>query len=505
MTATTSLWTTASEAVRDFVDGVESWVSGFTAIDFVLAVAVLWAVYWIWSSLRAVTRLGPVEVSLLDFDERQGEEKPDVHALTGRFRERLANGGLLPPPEVPAGSPQTNLIAAVEASGHPQAAWVAKALELIPHPPRSPEYKLSGTVLELEPNGDGAPADDAPDLAAAVVEVPSEPPAPVPGVRYWLRPKNEGRALLETATGTDYDDAVCRAAAKVVLEISRDAVHVFPQWAQWTKLNAFLAYVDGIEARLEDDGDAKARERFIAATADQPENLLPLLQVANLTEKEAGAQSTAGGDAWARAKKQARALRRYLDIGVARSDLVAARYRAGVTAGMLASACEVAEDEQLTQEKEAALVEIRDKVGLRQADATPVPPMEVATALHDLAAGEMKDAHQLVGRFQVLFDKHRLRHRYEPTGLERRRLRRTIAISKHTLKIRRLRNDMSEGARREVRRSELLVRFLHLGLFRASAGWNAHYNAGCFFALLYDRELKILVAQEQAELEAVDA
>jgi hypothetical protein len=126
-------------------------------------------------------------------------------------------------------------------------------------------------------------------------------------------------------------------------------------------------------------------------------------------------------------------------------------------------------------------------------------------ALHDLAAREAKDAYQLVGRFQVLFDKHRLRHRYEPTEIERRRLRRTIAISRHTLRIRQLGNESSPKARREARRRKAMVRWIHLGLFRASAGWNAHYNAGCFYALLYNRELSILDAPAEQQLEAVDA
>ena len=461
-----TLWSTLSGAVRDLLDAVEEWVSGLSAIDFVLVVAVVWAAYWIWSALRAATRLGPVEVSLLDNDE---SAKPDVHALTGRLRERLATGGLLPPPEVPAGSPQTNLIAAVESSGHPQGAWVARALELIPHPPRSPEYKLSGTVLLLD----------------------SKPPALEPRLRYWLQPKHTGRSLLETATGTSNEDAVCRAAAEIVLDISRDAVHVFPQWAQWTDVDAFRAYADGIEARFAQD-KATAKTRFKAATEKQPANLLPQLQLANLLEKATGMDDDGTADAWASPKKQAKVLRCYLNLGVARSDLVAARYRAGVVAGMLASTCEFAPEEDLPPETELALKEICTTVGLRQDDGEDVPPREVATALHDLAAEEMKDAHQLVGRFQVLFDKHRLRHRYEPTGIERRRLRRTIAISRHTLRIRRLRYDNTREVRREVLRHKLTVRWLHLGLLRASAGWNAHYNAGCFYALLYDRELEIL-------------
>jgi hypothetical protein len=471
-----TLWSRLSGVAHDVIDGIASWVSSFSAIDFVLAAAILWAAYWIWSTLRAATRLGPVEVATLDHDEAQA---PDVNALTGLLRERLATAGLLPPPEVPAGSPQTDLIAAVEASGHPQAPLVARALELVPHPPRSPEYKLNGTILGG--NGNGSTA----------------------GLRYWLQPKHTGRSLLQTVTETSSEEAVRRAASHIFLEISRDAVHVFPQWAQWSRWEAVREYVDGIEDRVAEQ-DEDAVTHFNEACSSQPANLLPQLQLANLREKRAGMKQAAAVDPWARPKEQAKALRSYLDIGVARADVVAARYRASVLAGMLATTCELEPGEELTPGRAQALEEIRDIIGLRSDDGSVVSPGEVGRALHDLAAAEAKNAYELVGRFHVLFDKHRLRHRYEPTGLERRRLRRTIAISRHTLRIRRLGNDASAPARREVRLHKAIVRWIHLGLFRGSAGWNAHYNAGCFYALLYNRELSIL-AQADEQSEAVDA
>jgi hypothetical protein len=464
-----------SGAVRDLTDGVESWVAGFSAIDFVLAVAVLWAVYWVWSTLRAITELGPVGVTVLDHDD-EGTTPPEAHALTALLRERLATGGLLPPPEVPAGSPQTDLIAAVEASGHPQATWVARALELIPQPPQSPEYKLSGTILT-------APGEES-----------------VPRLRYWLQPKHTGRSLLATVTEESTEGAVRSAASQVFLSISRDAVHVFPHWAQWSDGEALRAYVDGIEGRIADHED-EAMECFLSASRRQPANLLPQLQLANLHEKRAGIDAPA--EVSLAARRQAAVLRRYLDIGVARSDLVAARYRAAVVAGMLATTCELAFGE--ASGREQALPEIADIVGLKHQDGSRLSHGEVADALHELAAGEAEDAYQLVGRFHVLFDKHRLRHRYEPTGIERRRMRRTIAISRHTLRIRRLRNDPSPETRREVRRRQTMVRWVHLGLFRASAGWNAHYNAGCFYGLLYNRELSILAVEAEQQPEAIDA
>jgi hypothetical protein len=463
LTVQGTLWSWLAEIVRDVIDGIEGWVAGFGPIDFILAVAVVWSVFWIWSTLRAMTRLGPVEVSLLEHDAK-GNAEPDVNALTALLRERLARSGLLPPPEVPAGSPQTNLIAAVESSGHPQAGWIAQALQLLPHPPRSPEYKLSATLLT---GTNGGPAGH--------------------GLRYWLRPKHEGHAQLETVKGqTSEAAAVCRAATDIFLEISRDAVHVFPHWAQWDERPALDAYIEGIEARL-DDKDRLAGVKFQSSRRQQVANLLPHLQLANLREKSA-AETKAPR---AKAFRQAHVLRRYLDIGVACSDLVAARYRAGIVAARLANACGAVNHAEAGQ--------IATLVGLTKVDGSPVD--DLPEALHELAAREAKDAYRLVGRFHVLLDKRRLRHQYEPTGIERRRLRRTIAISRYALKLRHVGEDDSSEARFAIWWRRATLRCLHLGLFRASAGWNAHYNAGCFYSLLYKREFDIL---HETDPEAVD-
>ena len=118
-------------------------------------------------------------------------------------------------------------------------------------------------------------------------------------------------------------------------------------------------------------------------------------------------------------------------------------------------------------------------------DGSPVG--DVAGELYRLADVESKAAYQLTGAFHVLLSEHRLRHRYEPTGAERRGLRRTIAISRHTLAIREIRPEDMPRRRREIQWRRAMIRCVHLGLFQASAGWNAHYNAGCFYALLYNR------------------
>jgi hypothetical protein len=458
--------------VRDALETVESWAAGLGAADLVLLVAVLWAAFWMWAALRAATRLGPVEVTQLDVHPE--DKTVQVHALTTLLRERLAKSGLMPPPEVPAGSPQTNLIAAVESSGHPQAPWVAKALSLIPQPPRPPAYKLTGTLL-------GAPPPPPPEVAdpATAATGPQDPPNC--GLRYWLQPKEAGRPHLETVEAQEsHEEAVRQAAADVFLAISRDAVHVFPPWSQWHDREALTDYLEGIYARFRDD-DVAAAARFQAAIDKSQSNMLPHLQLANLLEKAAsvvgaGGLQAAGADPLE--LKRARALRKYLDIGVARSDIVSARYRAGVVAATLAADCPM---------DEAMVTDIREILGLDDAG-------ELSEQLYKLAADETRAAYQLVGRSHVALYEQRLRHRYEPAGLERRRLRRTIAISRTTLKLRRIGNDDSRRSKLKILWWRTKVRCLHLGLLRASAGWNAHYCASCFYALLYDRELDLAEA-----------
>jgi hypothetical protein len=361
------------------------------------------------------------------------------------------------------------LIAAIEATGQPQSALIAKVLELLPSPPRSPEYKLSGTLI---PGGTASPN----------------------GLRFWLQPKYAGQSLNDSVTARGPDDAIRKVATEVFVAISRDAPHVFPQWAQWQNAVAATAYVDGIGARLKDKDEA-AEASFQAAASKQTANLLPRLQLANLAEKAASDPRGEQIDKNTRAKALARVLRRYLDIGVARPDVIAARYRAAIVAGMLAGMCE---DRDVTDTEVIAttvgLIEAKGSAAndVPKAFVNDVPKAfanDVPKGLYWLAQRECNAAYQLTGLFHILLDQHRLRHRYEPTGIERRRLRRSIAISRHTLAIRQLRNDSTDRARREIRWRRAVVRWVHLGLFRASAGWNAHYNAGCFYALLSDRGL----------------
>ncbi|MDA0181675.1 hypothetical protein OJ997_15320 [Solirubrobacter phytolaccae] len=447
-----SLWSEVEDAVAPVVDAVEAWASALSAIDFVFVVVIVWAIYWIWASVTSTTRLGAVEVAPVEHDA------PDL-VLTSLLRERLAKGGLTPPPQVPSGAPQANLIAAVESSGHPQAQWMAKALSLVPSPPRPVDYKLAVTVFS-------APATAKRNQTF--------------GARYWLQPATTGQAQLETVQGLpSAEAAICRVAAEVVLDMSRNAGHAFPQWSLWTETEAFLTYMKGVYC-LRDHHPRDARDAFEAAHAAEPSNLLVRLQLANLSEHAAAGRSQKTQRwGWAPsdrvlvklARKQAEIARSYLDIGVARSDLVSARYRAGIALGRLAGDCRLLKAEA----DRRALCEI---VGI-PVDDDPSP------ALYELAEDELEAAFLLTARFHVLAHGRRLRHRYEPTGRERLQLRRTIAVARKALAVPQLTPDD------ETWQTELKVRWWHLGVMRLTAGWNAHYNAGCVFALLHARQLRL--------------
>jgi hypothetical protein len=354
----------------------------------------------------------------------------------------------MPPPEVPAGSPQTDLISAIEASTIPQGAFIAKLLEFLPKPPQPPRYKLGGTLVE---GAAGQPTE----------------------ISVWLKPAREGSPLLETVSGATLDDTVICAAAKIFMHISNDAAFVFPPWARWKDLGALRRYLDGIAAlRAGGAGSSStAIQAFTDAAVADPDNVLPRLQLANLAERQAAlltigtAQPTE-----AQVLAQLGALLRYRSILDLRPGLVEARYRASVLYGILATGCAL----------------LKDPIQGQVAAALALPPDRVPESLHDQAATESDAVAEQLQLWYVPLRKHRLRHRLEPSGYERRQLKRTVNVSQHCLRVRRLKGGTSSsGAELWIRRC--VVQYWHMTLGAWSAGWQAQYNAGCFFALLLEQ------------------
>ena len=433
---------------RGVVNHIEAAVNSMAVIDWVLLAIAVGLVLWVWRSLHAITRLGPIEVAALEHDSKESDAVP-LKALTAQLRQALSRTGLSPPPAVPAGTPQINLIDAIKESPIPQANWIAAIIQLIPRPEPS-EYHISGVLLGVE----------------------SASPPPACGLRFAVVPAGEGRSDLDTVKGfATHSAAVVDATSKMFLHISQDATGAFPIWARWHHKESLEAFVDSWEQR-----EAGATQAAIAlletAKAEEPFNALADLQIANLYEK----CEPAGGS---EVELRAHAVRRYLEVANAFPEVVEARYRLAIVARTLAS--------MLGDEGVDAAV-IMDILGLEGVDTAA----ELPGALRELADRESDAVLELLRPWWAFVTGFRLRTQFEPRGHERRVMRRTVRISRHCHALRRL---TELNTRRwwirwwiwiDTRRRAVLVHWIHIRFGFGTAGWQAHYNAACFDALLLE-------------------
>lgn len=465
---------TATFHSEDIAQEVVTWlhdrIEAASTIDWVFLLIALAIAYFLVKSVMAITRVGPVEVELLECDTGSDAE---VHVLTAALRERLANGGL-PAPVVPSGTPQVSLVAAVAASPIPQAGFVAKLVEAVPIP-QPPQFRLSGTLFQKNKRT---------------------------GISFWLRP-DRGRAFMKTMTGApqyhtvSYDETIREAAFAVYSFISTEATQAFPTWARWRSAEALDDYAQGSEAALAGDFQ-QARASLARAIRQEPDNALASLQLANVYERlaregeaddEREPERTDTEECAKRqadAKSQAEALCRYLWIADEWAWLVQARYRASVLAGSLAVAC--ADDH-------AARLGVCEGLGL-----PPTAQDQVKSIVETIARSESRFARQLLKPWYMLVRWRRLRSQFEPSAEERRHLNRAVGISKHCQQLRSLRPDKRLHRRFAkwlmVRYSEVAVRFWHLSFGLIKVDWQTHYVAACFEALLLEH------AQERHPREA---
>jgi hypothetical protein len=436
---------------RDFVSWLTGWLGETSTIDWVLLAAALAIAYFLRTSVVALTRLGPVEVELLECDD-----KADVHALTASLRERLAKSGL-PAPVVPSGAPKVSVVAAIAASPLPEGEFIAKVLEALPIP-QPPQYKLSGTVFEREKT---------------------------PGISFWLRP-DHGQPLIRTKMGRPhagaggYEGVVKSTAFDVYSFISTQAVQAFPTWARWHSADALDDYGDGSVA-ARDGQFTDARASLTKAQESEPDNALVRLQLANVYERLAtddpvGPPKRAPTvlERETKAKEQAEALRRYLSIADEWAWLVQARYRASVLAGVLAQSCATDEHARTGTIK---------GLGLQHAANE-----EVTAIVERIAKSEADFVLQLLKPWYMIVRWRRLRSQFEPSAEERRQLKRAVGISRHCQYLRSLNPEKkSISIWFRLRYGEVAVQCWHLffGLIRVD--WQTHYVAACFDALLLER------------------
>jgi hypothetical protein len=412
-----------STRVRDSLAGVEDWVGGVTVLEWVLLALAFGAILWVVLAARAATTLGPIHVDKIECD---GTPAPPLLAMTARLRQGINEVGLRPPPDVPAGAPQANLLSAIEASPIPNANWIASLLKLVPYP-EPVGYRLTTTVASQ--SGDGA---------------------------FWLRPLNPGGdPLLETV------DELEDVPKRILMHVTKDARHMFPAWSQWTKPSALQDYLDGLEGtRL--GHHSRARDYFSRAGKLDPGNAIVQLRLLNMQESVA-----------ITAHSRATVLRGYLDFVARRPELVEARYRAASLAAALADTYEGTED---------------DRAAIGQAlGVTPTPDLpDDLRKLHRLGLAQAR--RQLRWWFVPLVWR-RPRYAAEPQAEKRRSLLRVLRVSGRCGSLRRhplWRRNLGWSQRwrwSATRRGWLTLR-VRLIADHPGEHWHVYYNAGCFFALL---------------------
>jgi hypothetical protein len=494
VTGGTGVWHALHQAVHD----IDAWVSHVGVLDWVLVGLSVFLLAWGWLRAAAFARLGTIQIADLTCDDNTLAPV----AAKAVLQQELGQRGLLPPSGVPSGSPSVASIAdAISKAPIPQAGWVGALVGLVPWPPSSTDFRINGSLMRL---GSGAHA--RVQFAYELV---------------CLGPQQSVR--LGAATGADAQDAIRSASPDLYRLIGEAAPNIYPDWARWCSSAALTTYRAGLDLETTPDGYTQARTRYLEASEEDPDNMLARLRAANCLERMATGATTQSEapDLDARAEAldlQARALGAYLSIRIRRPDLFEAGFRASVLMSVLAS-----------QPGQLLAGNVRLKETLRRferatsryvdpcdaPDARPDPVRvtgNMAERLEAAALTESRRARHLLRPLRTVVHGKRFRHRFEPTGRERRQLRKALGISKMAQKARREQRLALERVRAEAKGTpRARARFTEQALATASphllseirqvwwrvlvngrymrgrwhvAGWQAHYNAACFYALL---------------------
>jgi hypothetical protein len=425
-------------AIVDWIQGAVDWLQAridtLTSVDFAFLLVAAALVYWVWCAARTSTQLGPIEIAPIVCDEG-GDTPPEVEALASLLREKLAHSGFTP--SIPGGVPKPDPISALAASDIPQVGWIAQLLAALRFP-QAPSFTIRATLLR-------APADTH-----------------APRLRYWL--DGGGTPLLATVYATTDELAVKRLAAEAFAHISQVARGAFPPWARWTSPVAVAAYFRGQE-RLRAGDPVAAWLAFDEADQIETTNTLPRLQLATLAEL-AAAEARSKGMRPDDVQLLAQALARYRAVANARPTLFEPRYRASVVAAMLVPEVKTNNYAELARRAEYGRV--------------LTGPSELRKQLNEESRAQARKARRLLWMPYFVVTQLRLRNRYELRGDARRELRQTMRLS---AQCRRLRRGREWEPRRRARAT--WVRVWWLWVRAPSCGWQAYYNAGCFYALLY--------------------
>jgi hypothetical protein len=440
----------AFEVVRVLADAVEDFFEASDLVDWVLlaiAAALLW---YVWRRVRWAGALGPVRIS-----DVEGADDTQKRVLSALLREELTSKGLVPSgTAVPAGSPDASVIAAISTSPIAQAGWIGKILEAAKaFMPRPREYDVTAVLVDR----------------SAVEARKAKQAGKLCGLTYTLAATGRPPVYDVKAVWADSPrHAVMTAAESIYVRVSQSDGRVFPRWARWSKRDAFESYLEGLKSEdmIADAADEDAlgpieaaQKEYKRATAQQPANRLAQLRAANMHEARA---ALVNDDVPARRKFEAGALETYVEIIEDVPTLPEAHYRASV----LFSGFDPNPVPYSAAVRSALLRALK-------LDGEVEDP-KIWKKAKSRAEEEARTTITLLRWWGVLWKSSRLRNRFEPRGRDRRQFLKAAKIS-----------------RRCTRLQLTLVAdwwgdVFVWGAFAGrsdSVGWQAYYNAGCYYAL----------------------
>jgi tetratricopeptide (TPR) repeat protein len=475
--------------VHHVADSVLHFFARFAVRDWLLLGGGLIMAACAWIRAVAFVRLGSLEIDDLDADAAA----PQAKQVGAELQASLAARGALPTTGVPGGAPSAAAIgAAIADAPLSQAKWIGDLVGLLPVPPTKTGFKVTGTLL-MSATTDTTPC----GLAYQVVCNGPRPDVTVRTVwsTNWL-------ALVEAAAHSIFDD------------MEKSAPDLYPSWARWSRAEAYEYYVRGDALERKNDlHDAKSC--FMRAWDLDPNNMLALLRIANCNERIAMTQDDAG----ARYRSRVEALSCYAGVRSRQPDIFQAGYRASLVMSALASAeidgpaasdlwlsindsldalartfdpakslerlrLGIAKAIRLAWTKVSDVSQRAVRFATRASGPATVADSNPRARLNRYAELETSLARLRVRPLWTVIHENRFRHQFEPRGRDRRQIRKALGISEMCGYARRAarRPAKPSDALQFVWRGWVLWRYM-FGRWRV-AGWQAHYNAACFYALL---------------------